>query len=61
MPTMEVIPMTTPSTVRPERSLLPRTVWNAIETTSPRRPTRIAIYSRLNASMGSRAAARMAG
>ena len=39
MPTIEVIPMTTPRTVSAERSLLPRTVSNAIATTSPSRPT----------------------
>ena len=38
MPTIEVIPMTTPSTVRPERILFVRTVSNAIETTSVTSP-----------------------
>src|SRR5476651_6996 len=40
---MDVMPMTTPSTVSAERSLLPRTVSNAITTTSLMRPARIAI------------------
>ena len=31
MPTIDVMPMTTPSTVRPERILLVRTVSNAID------------------------------
>ena len=35
MPTIDVMPMTTPSTVSAERSLLVRTVSNAIATTSP--------------------------
>ena len=43
MPTIDVMPMTTPSTVSAERILLPRTVSNAIATTSPSRPTLIAI------------------
>src|SRR4026207_2323545 len=34
MPTIAVMPMTTPSTVSPERILLVRTVSNAITTTS---------------------------
>ena len=45
MPTIEVMPITTPSTVRNERILLPRTVSNAITTTSLTRPIRIAITS----------------
>ena len=44
MPTIDVIPMTTPSTVRPERSLFVRTVSNAMLITSPMRPKRIAIF-----------------
>src|SRR5436305_1499277 len=43
MPTIEVMPITTPSTVRKERILLPRTVSNAMTTTSLIRPIRIAI------------------
>ena len=43
MPTIDVIPITTPRTVNAERILLPRTVSNAIATTSPSRPTLIAI------------------
>src|SRR4051812_45939521 len=43
MPTIEVMPITTPSTVSAERILLPRTVSNAIATTSLISPTRIAI------------------
>src|SRR3954465_515709 len=39
--TIEVMPMTTPSTVRPERILLTRTVSNAMTTTSFRSPTRM--------------------
>ncbi|HEY7450808.1 MAG TPA: hypothetical protein VH702_21810 [Vicinamibacterales bacterium] len=38
MPTMAVIPMTTPSTVSAERSLLSRNVSRAITMISPRRP-----------------------
>src|SRR5688572_22221072 len=38
MPTIDVMPMTTPSTVSPERSLLARNVSSAIRTTSPSRP-----------------------
>jgi hypothetical protein len=43
MPTSAVIPMTMPSTVSAERSLLVRTVVNAITTISSSRPARIAI------------------
>src|SRR5712692_8987349 len=43
MPTIDVMPMTTPRTVRPERNLFVRTVSNAIVTTSQRSPNRIAI------------------
>ena len=39
--TMDVMPMTTPSTVRPERSLFVRTVSKAITMTSRMSPTRI--------------------
>src|SRR5438045_9698144 len=42
MPTMEVMPITTPRTVKPERSLLDRTVSNAIVTTSPKSAARMA-------------------
>ena len=38
MPTIDVMPMTTPRTVNPERILLVRTVSNAIETTSLKSP-----------------------
>ena len=38
MPTMDVMPMTTPSTVRPDRSLFVRTVSIAMTNTSPSRP-----------------------
>ena len=41
MPTMAVMPMTTPSTVRPERSLLVRTVSKAMTMTSLTSPYRI--------------------
>src|SRR5204863_4901959 len=40
MATMDVMPITTPSTVSPERILLTRTVSNAITITSLRSPTR---------------------
>ena len=43
MPTIDVMPMTTPRTVSPERSLFVRTVSNAIVTTSQSSPRRIAI------------------
>ena len=63
MPTIDVMPMTTPSTVSAERILLVRTVSNAIDddfAEAGRRgsPSR---YSRLSASIGSRRAARIAG
>src|SRR5262245_35847890 len=45
MPTIDVMPMTTPSTVSAERILLVRTVSNAITITSLKRPTRIAMIS----------------
>jgi hypothetical protein len=38
MPTMAVMPITTPSTVSPERSLFVRSVSNAIVRTSPSSP-----------------------
>src|SRR5687768_7354551 len=38
MPTIEVMPMTTPSTVSAERSLLARSVSSAIRMTSPINP-----------------------
>ena len=44
MPTIDVMPMTTPRTVNPERSLLVRTVSNAIAITSQNSARRIAIY-----------------
>ena len=43
MPTIDVIPMTTPRTVSAERILFERTVSAAIAMTSVIRPTRIAI------------------
>ena len=63
IPTIEVMPMTTPSTVSAERILLVRSVSNAMLTISPSRPERDGRprYSRLNASIGSRRAARIAG
>ena len=48
MPTIDVMPMTTPRTVRPERSLFVRTVSNAIVTTSQSSPNRMAINSQLS-------------
>ena len=42
IPTMEVMPMTTPSTVSAERILLVRSVSNDIVTISPSRPERSA-------------------
>ena len=45
MPTIDVMPMTTPSTVSPERILLVRTVSNAIATTSLTRPSRMVAIS----------------
>src|ERR1041385_1925869 len=59
MPTIAVMPMTTPSTVNAERSLLARSVSSASAATS--RSSSRFIYSRLNASMGSSRAARDAG
>ena len=64
MPTIEVMPMTTPSTVSAERILLVRTVSNAIaDDFAQTEPSRIAMsaYSFLNASIGSSRAARIAG
>ena len=65
MPTIEVMPMTTPSTVSAERILLPRTVSNAIATTSLIKPDSdapsVGRHSFRSASIGSRAAARIAG
>src|SRR4051812_27922368 len=43
MPTIDVMPITTPSTVNPERILLVRTVSNAIETTSLTSPLLMAM------------------
>src|SRR5690349_12147871 len=43
IPTIDVMPITTPSTVNPERILLLRTVSSAIVMTSPTSPMRIAI------------------
>ena len=43
MPTIDVMPMTTPRTVRPERILFVRTVSNAIEMTSLKSPARMAM------------------
>ena len=59
MPTIAVMPMTTPRTVNAERSLLTRSVSSASVTTSP--SSLAFIYSRLNASIGSSCAAREAG
>ena len=69
IPTIDVMPITTPSTVSAERSLLVRTVSKAIATTSVKRLARIVVaprrhsfrHSFLRASMGSRRAAREAG
>ena len=55
MPTIDVMPMTMPSTVRADRSLLPRTVSHDIDRISLKRLQRIG-YSRLSASIGSSAA-----
>ena len=41
MPTIDVMPMTTPRTVSPERILFVRTVSNAIEMTSLKSPVLI--------------------
>src|SRR5439155_1738090 len=43
IPTIEVIPMTTPSTVSADRILLVRTVSNAMMSTSRKRASRMAI------------------
>src|SRR4051794_30670896 len=48
IPTMDVMPMTTPRTVRADRSLFASSVSNAIATTSPTRPSRIAMAPRLS-------------
>src|SRR5207244_1195101 len=45
MATIDVMPITTPSTVKPERLLLVRTVSNAITTTSPMSPARILLLT----------------
>src|SRR5438034_8237589 len=47
MPTIDVMPITTPRTVRPERILFVRTVSNAIAITSLMRPNLIAMLARL--------------
>ena len=54
IPTIDVMPMTTPSTVNPERILLLRTVSSAMTMTSANRPARIAIIraSRLRSDRG---------
>ena len=63
MPTMEVMPITTPSTVSAERILLVRSVSNAMPTISRSRPVRIPAiaYSLRKASIGSSLDARIAG
>ena len=66
MPTMEVMPMTTPRTVSAERILLVRSVSIDIDTISrtvPRAssPYVVVRYSRRSASIGSSRAAAMAG
>ena len=65
IPTIEVTPMTTPSTVSAERILLPRSVSNAMRAVSRNSPAcrvrSLHGYSRLNASIGSSIAARRAG
>ena len=66
MPTIEVMPMTTPRTVSAERILLVRSVSIDIDTISPNNPARIVAirvvrYSRRSASIGSSRAAAMAG
>src|SRR5687767_14775402 len=59
-PTIDVIPMTMPTTVRADRILLDHNVSHAIVTISLKRAQRIG-YSRLRASIGSSDAARIAG
>ncbi len=67
MPTIDVMPMTTPRTVSAERILLVRSVSTDMPTISLSSPARIPaiysrlIYSRLRASIGSRFAALIAG
>jgi hypothetical protein len=72
IPTMDVIPMTTPSTVSAERILLARSVCSDMMTISWSRPARSPAitrasffpprrYSRLKASIGSSLAACIAG
>src|SRR5207247_882884 len=53
MPTMAVMPMTMPSTVRPERILLVRTVSKAMPTTSLTSPRRMTAIYRITASFPS--------
>ena len=60
MPTIEVMPMTTPRIVSAERILFVRSVSNAITATSRQSPDSVP-YSRLSASIGSSDAARDAG
>ena len=63
IPTIDVMPMTTPSTVSAERILLVRSVSNAIAKISENSPVRIAShgYSRRSASIGSSREACIAG
>ena len=63
MPTIDVMPMTTPSTVSAERILFVRSVSNDIATISREQPGAHCRhgYSRLSASIGSSRAARIAG
>ena len=65
MPTIDVTPMTTPSTVSAERILLPRSVPSAISAVSQKQRELLGEdrhgYSRRSASIGSSIAARRAG
>ncbi len=65
IPTIDVMPMTTPSTVSAERILLVRSVSNAIDEDFAEQPgahsSHVCAYSRLSASIGSSRAARIAG
>ncbi len=62
MPTIAVMPITTPRTVRPERILFARIVPNAMPIVSVKSATlTIEPYSRLNASIGSSLAALIDG
>ena len=59
-PTIDVIPMTMPTTVRADRILFDHSVSHAIVTISLKSAQRM-VYSRLSASIGSSDAARIAG